>query len=63
MIVIPEITLDAMKSAVERLAGEGYFEHLRPLTEADVAASNPHQWPPRLAPKMPAIDHIRLAMR
>src|SRR5262249_41097236 len=47
MIVVPEITLDAMNQAVEQLSREGFFDHLTPLTEDDLACGNPYQWPPQ----------------
>jgi len=47
MIVVPEITLDAMKQAVEQLSRESFFDHLTPVTEADLATANPYQWPPQ----------------
>jgi hypothetical protein len=34
MIVLPEVTLQNMLTAVRALTREGYFEHLRPLVEA-----------------------------
>src|SRR5205823_1300742 len=41
MIVVPEVTRAAIHVAVERLANEGYFQHLRPLTgPSSVAAVN-----------------------
>jgi hypothetical protein len=47
MIVLPEITLDAMKQAVEQLSGEGFFDHLTPLTEDDLVAADAFAWPPQ----------------
>src|SRR5947207_3716361 len=47
MIVVQEVSLDAMKHAVEQLSREGFFDHLTPLTEDDVASGNPYQWPPQ----------------
>jgi hypothetical protein len=47
MIVLQEITLDAMKQAVEQLNGEGFFDHLAPLTEDDLVAANTYSWPPQ----------------
>jgi hypothetical protein len=47
MIIVQEVTLDAMKHAVEQLSREGFFDHLTPLTEADLASGNPYQWPPQ----------------
>lgn len=31
MIVLPEVTLDNMRTAVKRLAEEGYFDGLKPI--------------------------------
>ena len=31
LIVVPEVTEAAMQAAVEKLAGEGYFQHLKSL--------------------------------
>jgi hypothetical protein len=47
MIVVPEITPESMKTAVERLAGDGFFDHLSPITLDDLKSSPPHAWPPR----------------
>lgn len=47
MIVVPEITLEAMQTAAERIYGEGFFEHLRPVSKQDLAESDPFIWPPR----------------
>ncbi len=33
MIVLPEITLERMENAVQRLYEAGYFRHLRPLSQ------------------------------
>jgi hypothetical protein len=46
MIVVPEVTLPAMTAAVTRLVGEGFFEHLVPLTDEDLGNGNPYRWPP-----------------
>ncbi len=32
LIVLPEVTVEAIQKAVEALAAEGYFQHLKPLT-------------------------------
>lgn len=48
MIVVGEITPEAMQFAVEQLGREGYFDHLTAMTEDDVASGNPYQWPPQL---------------
>jgi hypothetical protein len=47
MIVLREITLDAMKRAVEQLGREGFFDHLTPLNEDDLGTADPYQWPPQ----------------
>jgi hypothetical protein len=31
LIVVPEVTLPAVRTVVERLAADGYFRHLQPL--------------------------------
>jgi hypothetical protein len=31
LIVLPEVTVEAMRAAVEALARQGYFQHLKPL--------------------------------
>ena len=46
MIVLPELTLDAMESAVQRLCQEGYFEHLVELSPEQLARTNSLHWPP-----------------
>jgi hypothetical protein len=32
LIVLPEVTVEAMRAAVETLALQGYFDHAKPLT-------------------------------
>ena len=46
MIVLPELTLDAMQSAVQRLGQEGYFDHLVELSPEQLERTNSLQWPP-----------------
>ena len=46
MIVLSEITLEAIRNVVERLFAEGYFEYLVPLSEERLAEANPYHWPP-----------------
>ena len=46
IIVIPEITLEAMKTAVQGLYDDGYFSHFVPFYEKDLISSDPYQWPP-----------------
>jgi hypothetical protein len=47
MIVVPDVTLDAMKVAVERLQKEGFFEHLKPFTRVEVSEGIGVGWPPK----------------
>jgi hypothetical protein len=47
MIVVHEVTLEIMDQAVKQLGDEGYFDHLRPITEDELGSSNPYEWPPR----------------
>lgn len=35
MIVIPEITLENMRSAVARVIAEGFFDHVRPVPKPE----------------------------
>ena len=51
MIVVEEITPEAMKHAVEHLSREGFFDHLTTITQDDLATGNPYQWPPQLPQK------------
>jgi hypothetical protein len=46
MIVLPDVTLDAMQDAVQRLCREGYFDYLVPLSREKLADADPYQWPP-----------------
>lgn len=47
MIVLPVITLDAMRIAVQRLANRGYFEYLAPITSEKLKNHDAAAWPPR----------------
>jgi hypothetical protein len=47
MIVLQTITREAMESAARILCEQGYFSHVRPITRAELAASDPYEWPPR----------------
>jgi hypothetical protein len=38
LIVLPEVTLKYMQKAVRRLAQEGFFESLQPVTDASILA-------------------------
>lgn len=46
MIVLPELTLDAMQSAVQCLCQERYFEHLVELSPEQLERTNSLHWPP-----------------
>lgn len=46
MIVVQEISLETMERVILQLCAEGFFEHLMPITERELAASSPYQWPP-----------------
>ena len=48
MIVLPEITLDAMENAVQLLCQQGFFDHFVPLTSEQLAnmKTDPFPWPP-----------------
>jgi len=46
MIVVPEISPQALKDAVDRLVEEGFFDHLTPISEQDLEAADPYRWPP-----------------
>ena len=58
MIVLPEITRDAMRHAVEQLSREGFFDSLTPLTEDDLVSGNPYQWPPQRRPVTPGPEKV-----
>ena len=46
MIVLPELTLDAMQSAVQSLSQEGYFDPLVELSPEQLERTNSPHWPP-----------------
>jgi hypothetical protein len=46
MIVLPDLTLEAMENAVQRLSQQGFFEHLVPLTPDQLAKTDSFGWPP-----------------
>jgi hypothetical protein len=48
MIIVVEITLEAMEQAIDQASREGFFDHLSEIT-ADDLASNGYQWPPTRA--------------
>jgi hypothetical protein len=51
MIVVEEISPEAMKQAVEQLGCEGFFDRLTAITQADLASENPYRWPPQIPEK------------
>jgi hypothetical protein len=51
MIVVEEVTPEAMKHAVEQLSREGFFDHLTAITEDEMASEDPYRWPPQLPQK------------
>jgi hypothetical protein len=46
MIVVPDVTLETLRQVVNQLSSEGFFDHLTPFTEDDLASGDPYQWPP-----------------
>jgi hypothetical protein len=47
MIVIPEVTMEFMKAAVERLAEEGFFSHLQQIRVGSPGErGKSFNWPP-----------------
>ncbi len=46
MIVIPEITIEAMEAAARQLCADGFFRHLQPVSRERLASRKPHEWPP-----------------
>jgi|SRR5581483_2977028 len=47
MVVLPDISLDAMNQSVQKLYADGFFDHIVAVTEEDIAGSDPLQWPPK----------------
>jgi hypothetical protein len=52
MIVVPEITLEAMRNTIEQLAEEGFFEHLTSVTKEDLVSGDTYRWPPQVHRKV-----------
>ena len=46
MVVLPDITIEAMQEAVQCLCQEGFFEYLVPVSRERLAEADPHSWPP-----------------
>jgi hypothetical protein len=46
LIVLPDVTLEAMQAAVQRLAQEGFFDYMVPLSRERLREADPYRWPP-----------------
>jgi hypothetical protein len=46
MIVVEEITLTNLVTAVNRLYTEGFFSYMVPITQEQLDTANPFAWPP-----------------
>jgi hypothetical protein len=46
MIVITDITIEAMQEAIQRLSQEGYFNYLTPLNQDCLSSADQYSWPP-----------------
>lgn len=46
MIVMSELTLQGMETAVQQATTEGFFEHLKPIASYESAVES-REWPPR----------------
>jgi hypothetical protein len=46
MIVLPDITLEAMQAAVQSLCQDGFFEYLIPVSRERLSEGDAHAWPP-----------------
>jgi hypothetical protein len=49
LIVVQEITLEAIREVVHQLSIEGFFDSLTPFNEDDLSSGNPYHWPPQRA--------------
>jgi hypothetical protein len=47
MIVVQDITPEAIRQIVHQLSREGFFDSLVPFAEDDLSSGNPYDWPPR----------------
>ena len=52
MIVVSDITMDAMQEAVQRLYQEGYFNYLVPVNRDSLINGDPYSWPPGYSHQM-----------
>lgn len=46
MIVLPDVTIEAMQQAVQQLCQEGYFDYLAAIDRERLSEADPHSWPP-----------------
>lgn len=51
MIVLPQISIPAIKETIQNLCDVGYFDYMTPMTLEQVESDNPKYWPPRLSGK------------
>ena len=49
MIVLSDITMDAMQEAVQRLCDEGFFKNFIPRSQESIANADPFLWPPEFS--------------
>ena len=46
MIVLADITIEAMQEAVQRLWSEGFFQHIVPVRRECLGRGDQYSWPP-----------------
>ena len=46
MIVLSDITIEAMQEAVQQLCQDGFFDHLVAVSRERLAEADPYVWPP-----------------
>ena len=46
MIVLHELTLEAMQTAVQAMCNAGYFDYMLPLSRERISQADPLIWPP-----------------
>jgi hypothetical protein len=46
MIIVQELTLEAMQDAVQALCDQGYFEYMTPVTQERLNKPGSYGWPP-----------------
>ena len=52
MIVLADITIEAMQEAVQRLWQEGFFKYLVPANKDYLSEVDPYSWPPGYSHQM-----------